>query len=54
MTELENYIRQYFEISSNSLNKVIALFEKEHLRKGDYLAREGTGCFLIYIKKSMV
>lgn len=46
MTELENYIRQYFEMSSNSLNKVTALFEKEHLRKGDYFVRKGHRLFL--------
>ena len=45
MTELEQYIKSYFEIiSPDELNKVSSLFKLITLKKGEYFLKEGKIC----------
>ncbi len=50
MTELEQYIKSYFEnIQSDELNKMSALFESTTLKKGGYFLKAGKHCDKICI-----
>lgn len=52
MTELEEYIKTYFEIETTYLNELSALFEITTLSKDDYFSVAGKKCpSLSFIKK---
>ncbi len=45
MSELEHYIKTYFEIiKEEDLNKIVSLFEKKTLKKGEFLLKSGKIC----------
>jgi len=52
MTQLENYIQNYFGINQESLSNVAALFEEDHLEKTDYFVKQGQYCKKLSFLKS--
>lgn len=44
MTELQNYIRTYFSLSKEDLEKVASMFQYETIEKGDFLVKEDQYC----------
>lgn len=41
MTELENYIQNYFGVSNDDLKKISSFFKSESIKKGDFFLRKG-------------
>jgi len=41
MTELENYIKNYFGVRNDDLLKISSFFKNESFKKGDYFLKEG-------------
>jgi CRP-like cAMP-binding protein len=55
MTELENYIQQYFGISPDDCKKVAGSFKTETIKKGDYFLHAGAYCNkLSFIQEGML
>lgn len=44
MKDLENYIKSYFGISNEEMDKVTSLFTESELKKGDYYIKKGQYC----------
>uniref|UniRef100_UPI003217274E Crp/Fnr family transcriptional regulator n=1 Tax=uncultured Draconibacterium sp. TaxID=1573823 RepID=UPI003217274E len=44
MKDLENYIKSYFGISNEEMDKVTSLFTESELKKGDYYIKTGQYC----------
>lgn len=44
MTELEQYIQSYFDVTADDMSKIAALFKPEILRKGEYYLKTGNAC----------
>jgi CRP-like cAMP-binding protein len=44
MSELHFYLKQFFQVHENDLEKVASFFEPETLHKGDFLVKQGHYC----------
>lgn len=44
MTELEQYIQSYFEVTADDMSAIASLFKSEILRKGEYYIKTGQAC----------
>ena len=44
MTELENYIKSYFGVNTEDLQKIVSLFTETKLAKGEYFVKKGLLC----------
>ncbi|MEM7549274.1 MAG: Crp/Fnr family transcriptional regulator [Bacteroidota bacterium] len=42
MKSIQTYLKEYFELENQNLEKVAELFHEEHLAKGDFHTREGS------------
>lgn len=55
MAELENYIKEFFSVSNDDIEKISTFFIKEELKKGDYFLKAGRYCEkLAFIKSGLV
>lgn len=55
MTELQEYIGNYFGITREDMNQVSALFIEEHLPKGDFYIQSGQHCDkLSFVKEGFI
>ena len=52
MTELQTYIKSYFGIRPEDLEKIAALFKEELLEKGSFYAKQGRNCQKLSFVKS--
>ena len=52
MTELENYIKSYFGITNQNLDKITSLFKESELKKGEYYTKSGQYCEKLSFVKS--
>ncbi len=52
MTELEQYIKSYFGVRQEDLVKIVSLFKRTELKKGDYFLKTGRSCDKLSFIKS--